>query len=387
MTPDQMRDASLLELFRLEAEAQTQVLNAGLMALERSPTQADQLEACMRAAHSLKGAARIVGLDAGVRVAHVMEDCLVEAQDGRLLLQSEHIDALLQGCDLLLRIGTPPAGDAGWADGAGREEIDGLVERLETLVRSGLPLARAELPVANPVLPEVDAEAPSAVPAPASEESDDEPASQADERRSRVLRVTAERLDRLLDISSKSLVEFQRIKPLADSLQRLRRLQSSASRALDVVRETVQETSLDPQAQAMLSEARQLIGECQQMLVQHIADLDEFAWQGGSAPRCSTTRPWPRGCGRSPMCSAGRHGWSATSGARWASRCACWSRGRPPRSIAMSWRNSRRRSPICCATRSTTVSRRRKPASPPASRPRDGSPFVPVITPACWCWN
>ncbi|MBF3290754.1 hypothetical protein HKT38_41825, partial [Pseudomonas aeruginosa] len=52
MTPDQMRDASLLELFRLEAEAQTQVLNAGLMALERSPTQADQLEACMRAAHS-----------------------------------------------------------------------------------------------------------------------------------------------------------------------------------------------------------------------------------------------------------------------------------------------------------------------------------------------
>ncbi|HCW0172127.1 TPA: response regulator [Pseudomonas aeruginosa] len=149
MTPDQMRDASLLELFRLEAEAQTQVLNAGLMALERSPTQADQLEACMRAAHSLKGAARIVGLDAGVRVAHVMEDCLVEAQDGRLLLQSEHIDALLQGCDLLLRIGTPPAGDAGWAEGAGREEIDGLVQRLEGLVRSGLPLASRMRPFAD----------------------------------------------------------------------------------------------------------------------------------------------------------------------------------------------------------------------------------------------
>lgn len=168
MTPDQMRDASLLELFRLEAEAQTQVLNAGLMALERSPTQADQLEACMRAAHSLKGAARIVGLDAGVRVAHVMEDCLVEAQDGRLLLQSEHIDALLQGCDLLLRIGTPPAGDAGWAEGAGREEIDGLVQRLEGLVRSGLPLARAELPATTPGLPEAAPEAPPAASAAAS---------------------------------------------------------------------------------------------------------------------------------------------------------------------------------------------------------------------------
>ncbi|MBF2954655.1 hybrid sensor histidine kinase/response regulator, partial [Pseudomonas aeruginosa] len=129
-------------------------------------------------------------------------------------------------------------------------------------------------------------EAPPAASAAASDDNDEEPAGQAggeqaEERRSRVLRVTAERLDRLLDISSKSLVEFQRIKPLADSLQRLRRLQSSASRALDVVRETVQETALDPQAQAMLGEARQLIGECQQMLVQHIADLDEFAWQGG----------------------------------------------------------------------------------------------------------
>ena len=90
MTPDQMRDASLFELFTLEADAQTQVLSAGLLALERNPTQADQLEACMRAAHSLKGAARIVGVDFGVSVAHVMEDCLVSAQEGRLLLQAAH---------------------------------------------------------------------------------------------------------------------------------------------------------------------------------------------------------------------------------------------------------------------------------------------------------
>lgn len=33
MTPDQMRDASLLDLFRLEAEAQKQVLDTGLLIL------------------------------------------------------------------------------------------------------------------------------------------------------------------------------------------------------------------------------------------------------------------------------------------------------------------------------------------------------------------
>ena len=55
MTPDQMRDASLLELFKLEAEAQAQVLNSGLLVLERDPRHAGSLESCMRAAHSLKG--------------------------------------------------------------------------------------------------------------------------------------------------------------------------------------------------------------------------------------------------------------------------------------------------------------------------------------------
>ena len=86
MTPDQMRDASLLELFRMEAEAQKQVLDTGLLILERDPLNAGQLEACMRAAHSLKGASRIVGLDSGVQVAHAMEDLLVAAQEGLLRL-------------------------------------------------------------------------------------------------------------------------------------------------------------------------------------------------------------------------------------------------------------------------------------------------------------
>jgi two-component system, chemotaxis family, sensor histidine kinase and response regulator WspE len=78
---------SMLDLFRVEAETQAQVLTSGLLALERDPSLADQLEACMRAAHSLKGAARIVGLAVGVRVANAMEDCFTTAQEGRLRLR------------------------------------------------------------------------------------------------------------------------------------------------------------------------------------------------------------------------------------------------------------------------------------------------------------
>ena len=74
----------------------------------------------MRAAHSLKGAARIVGLAAGVRVAHAMEDCFVAAQQGRLTLRQKQIDPLLRGTDLLARIAHTLEADIGQWDERGK---------------------------------------------------------------------------------------------------------------------------------------------------------------------------------------------------------------------------------------------------------------------------
>ena len=88
---------SMMELFRMEAESHTATLSAGLVALEGARAAPEVIEPLMRAAHSLKGAARIVGLDAAVRVAHAMEDCFVAAQKGKLVLQPAHVDILLKG--------------------------------------------------------------------------------------------------------------------------------------------------------------------------------------------------------------------------------------------------------------------------------------------------
>ncbi|WP_448144211.1 response regulator [Pseudomonas silesiensis] len=280
MTPEQLRDSSLLELFSLEAEAQTQVLSAGLLALERDPTQADHLESCMRAAHSLKGAARIVGVDAGVSVAHVMEDCLVSAQEGHLYLRPEHIDALLQGTDLLMRIATPD-------NNPGPADIEAYVALMARLLD---PLALAA-PISTPIapfmaedllqatgveltMPVLDVEPPTGAPV--------EPASRA--RRStdtgeRVLRVTAERLNSLLDLSSKSLVETLRLKPHLATMQRLKRLQNNGLRALENLNVQLKEHALSLEAREALDAARRLLAESQQLLVEKNAELDEFAWQ------------------------------------------------------------------------------------------------------------
>ena len=58
----------------------------------------------MRAAHSFKGAARIVNLQSAVRVAHAMEDCFALAQQGKLELRQPEIDLLFRGMDLLGQI-------------------------------------------------------------------------------------------------------------------------------------------------------------------------------------------------------------------------------------------------------------------------------------------
>lgn len=285
MTPEQMRDASLLELFSLEAEAQTQVLNEGLLALERNPTQADQLEACMRAAHSLKGAARIVGVDAGVSVAHVMEDCLVSAQEGRLRLHPEHIDALLQGTDLLMRIATPGSDNVGPAD------IDAYVAHLnELLDPSGRVAPRAasvefdvsQLLLAPEPLPEPEPLLQPEPVAPVAAEPAPEPARRPQrltESGERVLRVTAERLNSLLDLSSKSLVETQRLKPYLMALHRLKRMQSTSLRALDTLNEQLKVVGLTHEVEEALNEARRVLSESQHLLSEQTAELDEFGWQ------------------------------------------------------------------------------------------------------------
>ena len=129
---DDPRRPSLIDLFREEARSQARVLNDGLLALDRAPRDAAALEACMRAAHSLKGAARIVGVSVGVELAHAMEDCFVAAQEGRALLDAAWIDELLRGVDIVARIGNDD-------DETARDAVSACVASLQTRMANVAP--------------------------------------------------------------------------------------------------------------------------------------------------------------------------------------------------------------------------------------------------------
>jgi two-component system, chemotaxis family, sensor histidine kinase and response regulator WspE len=285
--PD-LSQVSMLDLFRMEAEGQAQVLGAGLLALERNPTAPDQLESCMRAAHSLKGAARIVDVAAGVRVAHAMEDCFVAAQQGHVKLSKPGIDALLSATDLLLRIASTPESKLGqWVDGAAAD-VDACVATLAGVVNgsasvpnqvSAPPPAEttSERPVDAPRIEVPPSTAPTepapggpAPPAAVARTARDE-----SDRADRVLRVTAESLNRLLGLAAESRVESRWVKSFSDSLMRLKRTQEACGTLLDDLRHALP-SRLDDRAAIAMAELQRTTLECQQLLGERLVELDMF---------------------------------------------------------------------------------------------------------------
>src|ERR1700730_10366222 len=110
------QDSSLFDLFRMEAEEQVRVLQTELLQLEAGAASVSTLESLMRASHSLKGAARIVGLDPIVVLTHAMEDRFVAAQGGHAL-DSMEIDRMLAATDLLSQLQAVEEGNVAlWFD-------------------------------------------------------------------------------------------------------------------------------------------------------------------------------------------------------------------------------------------------------------------------------
>ncbi len=150
-------DPSLFELFREEVRAHADALSTGLLALEADAANPQRIEPLMRSAHSLKGAARIVGVEVAVRLAHVMEDAFVAAQAGRARIAPADIDRFLQGTDVLAGLaGLADAGELpGWA-AANEATVARLAPAFERFARgevSAPPAASAPEPPAKPVPP------------------------------------------------------------------------------------------------------------------------------------------------------------------------------------------------------------------------------------------
>ena len=165
-------DPSLFELFREEVRSHAATLTRGLLELESDPANPARIEPLMRAAHSIKGACRIVNVNAGVRLAHVMEDALVAAQHGRVRLTPADVDHLLRGTDLLATLAALTSDATAAWEAEHAAGVDALEPVFAGLARGAhtppavVPPPQAEQPHAPDTRPAGPAGPPPGVPSP-----------------------------------------------------------------------------------------------------------------------------------------------------------------------------------------------------------------------------
>jgi two-component system sensor histidine kinase and response regulator WspE len=272
---------SMLDLFRMEAGEQARVLTDGLLQLERGAADPVLLEAMMRAAHSIKGAAAIVGRQAVVGLAHAMEDVFVAAQQGRTTVDAGAADTLLDSVDLMQRLAgadddTGTDEDTG-TDAAVQARIDALAA---LLARPAAPpaaspgvfpaAAAAPGPAALPQ-PETPAQAPVPVDkAAASAESVPVPAS-----------ALAAASDELLTLASQARVHAGQLRPWLDAMQRYKRQQRSVLGALDQLHEAIVAAN-DPRLLELALALRDRMQPLPGFLLRSIRDAENYERQASN---------------------------------------------------------------------------------------------------------
>ncbi|USX25432.1 hybrid sensor histidine kinase/response regulator [Oxalobacteraceae bacterium OTU3CINTB1] len=284
---------SMMDLFRMEADSQTQILTDGLLAMERLK-DAGTVESMMRAAHSIKGAAAIVGLEVVVQLAHRMEDAFVAAQHGKLALTPNRVDVLLAGVDLILQLSRlQDSGLDPWL-AANAAHVTSTLDAITTIaflpepvnlqMEAGLlppisaPVTTApyfppgELPVA--AFPPAPAPVPATLPAQVSAPPPDEPPA-APAARPHAAPKAAQNFDKLLSLASESRINAHQMHPFVQSMQRFKRNQSSLFSVIEQLHEAIS-NSTDAKLKEQSLVALQKTHPLKQFVLEHIADIEAY---------------------------------------------------------------------------------------------------------------
>ncbi len=277
---------SMMDLFRMEAEGQTQILTDGLLALERGGTAA-RIEPMMRAAHSIKGAAAIVGLDQIVQLAHAMEDAFIAAQAGTLALSGARVDLLLGGVDLIAQVAQESESEvAAWL-ARHAERMGALVDGICAI--GALPAAAAA-PAAAGVADEDD-EVAAAMAAMSALEASGAGAIAADAAGSALTpapdtpavraplapaqRAQAQNFDRLLALASEARINAHQLHPFIAQLQRFKRNQGALFQAMEQLHEAILRGG-DPGLIEKSTQAVQKAHPLKQFVLEHMADIESY---------------------------------------------------------------------------------------------------------------
>ncbi|MBN1290619.1 MAG: hybrid sensor histidine kinase/response regulator [Candidatus Latescibacteria bacterium] len=253
---NEISDRSIFELFLIEVENHSRVIEEVLVEIEKEQTP-EKIEPLMRAAHSIKGAARIVGLNLEVSLAHTMEDVFSRAQRGDLKLTSKHIDLLLHSNDFFRKLAALKINDiSNW-----------LVEQSDNI--KALTQALIDILAGKPArIPQNRVETQKKL------SQDQQDLTSKDDS---LVRVLAENLNRIMGLAGECLVQARFSKPFSSSLLQMK----INCMELNSIMESI---LLSPEAEMIpeglyikINDSHKKINHIHDLLMEHIVDYEHFS--------------------------------------------------------------------------------------------------------------
>lgn len=240
------RDSEMFGVFLEDAQTQSAALSEGLLLLERSPGDMPAADSLMRASHSLKGAARVVGLEWLVNLAHRMEDCFSAAREGRVRADSAFFDLLFDCADFVA------SAVAARFEGSDESAADRLAGDISAL------LAGSYRPA-----PGRGAPRPPSGPAPKASGSS--------------VKVSARSLSNLMELAAESLVENGRIEPYREAMIAVKNEQEQIARHLENAIYALEGSPGAEAAQAHLELARRAVHKATADVRAQIESFGEYS--------------------------------------------------------------------------------------------------------------
>jgi two-component system sensor histidine kinase and response regulator WspE len=283
-----LNEMSMLDLFRLEAEDHCNKLVEGLSNLTNDPTSPELLESMMRAANSMKGAARIIELQPAVQVAHSMENVFAAAQNGKITIVADDIANLLKSIDLLTSIAKIRENEIKKWLADHQIEVDDLCNKLISIsqikkttesVTPPQKIVTEQINSKTQTKPKKGiAEKQTETEMPAWPDQRKKPARRAEDLDGiRSVRVSAQNMDRMMGLAGESLIESRWLSTFNKELLRLKYRQDKLHESIEKLKEYLKTTETTEISRNLFIDLQDKLRLCRTMIKQDMEVLDDHA--------------------------------------------------------------------------------------------------------------
>ena len=250
-------DPDMLALFSIELQNSLNTIGSHLLEIEDHPENDKLLEAMMRAAHSIKGAARMIGIEATVKLSHAMEDVFVAAQKKTIQLDKHSIDQLFSCVDILKSLENLNTHDiTNWSN-TQSAPIHQHIQQLHK-IQTGKPFQVIKTPKA------ASANTPAATAAIMHSQAEN------------IVRVSAERINKLVGLAGELTVTTNWVREYSDSMLQLKRKHNEILEQIERLRSLIDDKDHSEVEKKLITDIQHHAEHYRDSLTTQIFSLDNF---------------------------------------------------------------------------------------------------------------